>query len=174
VLNERFLSRVLSNFKYAPILLRSAGQARTRAFHQHCKVDGPTFAGPLAKGLFNDLDNAVSAGIDQHCAIIHDGIAIFCNAILPCPRGSAASTFPICRRSRQRIGQVTLQAPPRSADRTRSPASVSGKREFFKREPETIAKLAERMPQIGAWRPEANSQKPAIGRPFCEYLGHVP
>jgi hypothetical protein len=29
------------------------------------------------------------------------------------------------------------------------------------------------MPKIGAWRLVANSQKPAIGGPFCEYQGHV-
>jgi len=28
------------------------------------------------------------------------------------------------------------------------------------------------MPKIGAWRPLANSQKPAIGGPFCQYQAH--
>jgi hypothetical protein len=66
------------------------------------------------------------------------------------------------------IREFALQAPPSGADQTRSPTEVSQKREFFKHEPETIAKLGERMPQIGAWRLEVNSQKPANGGPFCE------
>jgi hypothetical protein len=37
---------------------------------------------------------------------------------------------------------------PRSADRTRSPATVSGKREFFKCPPETIGNFAERLHRI--------------------------
>ena len=60
----------------------------------------------------------------------------------------------------------------RSADRTRSTAPVSKKREFFKCPPETIGHLAVRMPKIRAWRLVTNSQKPAIGGPFCEYQGH--
>jgi hypothetical protein len=45
------------------------------------------------------------------------------------------------------------------------------KREFFKCPPETIGYFAPRMPKIGARRLVANSQKPAIGGPFCEYQG---
>ncbi len=76
--------------------------------------------------------------------------------------------FPILGQGRLENTAKSTAARPRSADRTRSPDAISGKREFFKREPETIAKLAEQMPRIGAWRPEANSQKPANGGPFCE------
>jgi hypothetical protein len=44
----------------------------------------------------------------------------------------------------------TIPSPPRSADRTRSPASVSGKREFFKREPETwFGRLKKRARTLG-------------------------
>ena len=61
---------------------------------------------------------------------------------------------------------------PRSVDRTRSLVAVSQKREYFKYSPETIGYFALRMPKIGAWRLAANSQRPAIGGPFCEYNGH--
>jgi hypothetical protein len=87
-------------------------------------------------------------------------------------RGSASSAFPACRRPRRRIGRVALQARPGTADRTGSPAAVSQKREFFKCPPETIGYFAQKMPKIVAWRLVANSQKPAIGGPFCEYQGH--
>src|SRR5450759_5219987 len=60
---------------------------------------------------------------------------------------------------------------PRSADRTRSPAAVSQKRDFFWCPPETIGDFGLRMPKIGAWRLVANSQKPAIGGLFCERQG---
>jgi hypothetical protein len=56
--------------------------------------------------------------------------------------------------------------------RTRSPAAVSQKREFFKCLPETIGYFAPRMANIGAQRLVANSQKPAIGGPFSERQGH--
>ena len=68
----------------------------------------------------------------------------------------------------RRIWRVVLQARPRSADRTRSPAAVSQKREFFKCLPETIGYFAPRMAKIGAQRLVGNSQKPAIGGPFSE------
>jgi hypothetical protein len=59
---------------------------------------------------------------------------------------------------------MTLE--PRTYCRSNPVSGLSlRKREFFKREPETIAEL--RMPQIGAWRLEANSQKPANGGLFC-------
>jgi hypothetical protein len=61
---------------------------------------------------------------------------------------------------------------PRSVDRTRSLVAVSQKREYFRYSLETIGYFALRMPKIGAWRLVANSQRPAIGGPFCEYNGH--
>ena len=79
--------------------------------------------------------------------------------------------FPICRPPRRRISPVALQARPRSANRTRSPAAISQKLEFFKCPTETIGYFAPRMPKVGARRPVANSQKPAIGGPFYEYQG---
>jgi hypothetical protein len=42
----------------------------------------------------------------------------------------------------------------------------------YKCPPETIGYFALRMPKIGAWRLVANSQRPAIRGPFCEYQGH--
>jgi hypothetical protein len=86
-------------------------------------------------------------------------------------RGGAGSGFQIPRRPWRRIWRIALQARPRSADRTRSPAAISQKREFFKCPPETIGYFAPRMPKIGARRLVANSQKPAIGGPLCEYQG---
>ncbi len=40
--------------------------------------------------------------------------------------------------------------------------------EFFKCPPETNGNFAERMRRIGDWRLDANTQKRAIGGPFCE------
>src|ERR1700730_9092773 len=82
---------------------------------------------------------------------------------LPQPCGSAGPTFPICRRSRRRIWPVTLQTRPRGADRTRSPAGVSRKREYFKYLPETINDFAPTAARFGARILIADSQKPAIG-----------
>jgi hypothetical protein len=67
-----------------------------------------------------------------------------------------------------------LRNRPRSADRTRSPAVVSQKREFLKYLLETIGYFALRMPKIGGWRPVANLRKPAICGPLCEYQGRFP
>jgi hypothetical protein len=73
---------------------------------------------------------------------------------------------------RRRIWRSALQGRPRSADRTRSPAAVSRKREFFKYTPETIGYLAPRMSKTGARRLVPNSRKPAIGGPFYSYHRH--
>src|ERR1700682_6607392 len=70
-------------------------------------------------------------------------------------------------------GHARLPSRPRSADRTRSPAAISQKREFFKCPPETIGHFAPRMPKIGVRRLVANSQKPAIGGAFYELSGTV-
>src|SRR5260370_41006148 len=78
------------------------------------------------------------------------------NLTIPCHTGAAARTR-VRPRPWRRIGRIALQARPRSADRTRSPAAISQKREFFKCPPETIGCLALRMPKIAAWRPVANS-----------------
>lgn len=40
------------------------------------------------------------------------------------------------------LGEIPLQAPPLSADRTRSPAAVSRKREYFGEPPETFDEFA--------------------------------
>ena len=53
-----------------------------------------------------------------------------------------------------------------------SQAAVSRKREYFKCLPETIGYFALRMPKFGTRRLVTNSQKPAIGGPFCEYQKH--
>jgi hypothetical protein len=52
-------------------------------------------------------------------------------------------------RDRRRIWRFALHARPRSADRTRSPAAVSQKREFFKCLPETIGYFAPELPKFG-------------------------
>jgi hypothetical protein len=59
-----------------------------------------------------------------------------------------------------------LKPPPRSPDRTQSPVAVSQKREYFKYPPETISDFAPAAANLGARRPIANSQKPAIGGHF--------
>jgi hypothetical protein len=56
-----------------------------------------------------------------------------------------------------------VPTPPPSVDRTRSPAAVSRKREYFKYPPETIGDFAPAAANFGARRRIANSQKPAIG-----------
>jgi Rhodopirellula transposase DDE domain len=70
-----------------------------------------------------------------------------------------------------RIWQTSLQARPRSADRTRSPAPVSRKREYFKYPPETYRRFRSRRPQFRSPETIANSQKPAIGGPLWHCRG---
>ena len=65
----------------------------------------------------------------------------------------------------------SAQARPRSADRTRSPAAVSRKREYFKYPPETIGDFAPGDPNSGTRRPISDSQKPAIGGPLWHCRG---
>jgi hypothetical protein len=48
-----------------------------------------------------------------------------------------------------REGRVRLRPTPRSADRARSPARVSAKREYFKYSPETFADFAHRLFNFG-------------------------
>jgi hypothetical protein len=78
------------------------------------------------------------------------------------PKGSSLIRS---RRSRP----AGLPDPPRSADRTRSPAAVSQKREYFKYPPETIGDFSLEVAKFGVWRPTANSQKRATGGPFWYY-----
>src|SRR6202158_6554641 len=61
-----------------------------------------------------------------------------------------------------------LRPTPRSADRARSPARFSQKREYFKCRLETIGDFALRLLNFGAWRRRTNLQKPAIGGPFYD------
>jgi hypothetical protein len=65
----------------------------------------------------------------------------------------------------------SLPGRPRSADRTRSPAAVSRKREYFKYRPETIGYFAPEVAKFRAWRPSAESQKPAIGGRLAPWRG---
>jgi len=53
----------------------------------------------------------------------------------------------------------------------RSPVAVSQKREYFKYPPETIGDFPPVAANLGARRPIADSQKPAIGGHFCGYGG---
>src|SRR6202158_297101 len=61
-----------------------------------------------------------------------------------------------------------LRPTPRSADRARSPARFSQKREYFKCRLETIGDFALRLLNFGAWRRRTNLQKPAIGGAFYD------
>jgi hypothetical protein len=56
---------------------------------------------------------------------------------------------------------------PCSGGRTKSPAAVSGKREYSRIQPETFRSLAAQNGETGVWRPKANAQKPAVGGLFC-------
>src|SRR6266702_4568676 len=68
----------------------------------------------------------------------------------------------ICLQPWQR-SRDTLPGPPRSADRARSLARVSKKREYFKCRPETIGDFAPKLFKFGVWRRTANLEKAAIG-----------
>src|ERR1700732_2842908 len=66
----------------------------------------------------------------------------------------------------------TLQTRPRGADRTRSPAGVSRKREYFKYLPETIDDFALRLSKFGVQRRSTNLQKAPIGGHFSDLYVH--
>jgi hypothetical protein len=70
--------------------------------------------------------------------------------------------------------ELHLQARSGSVDRTRSPAAVSQKREYFKYSPETIGDFSLEVAKFGVWRPTANLQKLAIGGHFSDYQGRLP
>src|SRR6266436_6817278 len=76
----------------------------------------------------------------------------------------------ICLQPWQR-SRDTLPGPARSPDRTRSPAAVSQKREYFKYSPETIGHFSLELAKFGVWRPTTNLQKPAIGGHFSDLCG---
>src|SRR5258705_5829828 len=69
-------------------------------------------------------------------------------------------------RDAVRIGHTKTALPLRSADRTRSPAAVSQKREFFKCPPKTIGCFAPEPTKFEVWRHIKISQKPAVRGPF--------
>jgi hypothetical protein len=59
--------------------------------------------------------------------------------------------------------RLKVPRPARSVDRTRSPAAVSQKREYFGIWPETFGNFAPPLAKSGGWRPLAESEKPAVG-----------
>jgi hypothetical protein len=65
-----------------------------------------------------------------------------------------------------------LPQRPCSADRTRSPARVSAKREYFKYLPETSSNFALRLRKSGDQRLNLNHEKPAIGGHICGLSQH--
>jgi hypothetical protein len=65
---------------------------------------------------------------------------------------------------------MRLRPTPRSADRTRSPAAVSRKREYFKYQLETIDDFALRLSKFGVQRRRINLQKAAVGGHFSDLL----
>lgn len=85
--------------------------------------------------------------------------------------GRAGSAFPFPGRPRRRIWRVALHPRPTSADRTLSPPSVSGKREFSRWCLETFGELASHFANLGVQRPSKNCKSPPIGGPFCRYQG---
>jgi hypothetical protein len=86
------------------------------------------------------------------------------NRMLGAQCGLRIPNFPVAEPE----NLTSLQARPRSVDRTRSPAAVSRKREYFKYRPETIGYSGPEMAKFRVWRPAANSQKPAIGGHFLD------
>ena len=60
---------------------------------------------------------------------------------------------------------------PRSADRTRSPAAVSQKREVFKCLPETIGYFAPKLPKIQSLKTDRQFAKARHRRSFLRVLG---
>src|SRR5258706_3277399 len=110
----------------------------------------------------NDFARAVCID-DSVCDLVEDSVS----QLGPVFHGHALH-FRSCRFERyssagersalRRIWRVALQTRPRSADRTRSPAGVSQKREFFKYPPETIGYFPPELPKFGVWRPITNSQ----------------
>jgi hypothetical protein len=86
------------------------------------------------------------------------------------PAGQTASAFPIFLGVKADNLAISLQPRPPSADRTRSPSSVSGKRELFNESPETFGIFGRLPRKLGAWRPVAELQKPAIGGLFFDGL----
>src|SRR6266566_8162224 len=67
---------------------------------------------------------------------------------------------------------IALPRPPRSADRARSLARVSKKREYFKCRPETIGDFAPKLLKLGVWRRTANLEKAAIGGHLSDSMTH--
>jgi hypothetical protein len=65
---------------------------------------------------------------------------------------------------------IALQARSSSADRTRSPGAVSGKRELFNEWPETFGIFGRHLEKRGVRRLPAELQKPAFGGLFCDGL----
>src|SRR4029077_4386528 len=70
-------------------------------------------------------------------------------------------------RERLSVRLCGTATSPCSGDRTKSPAAVSGKREYSRIQPETFRSLATQNGETGVWRPKANAQKPAVGGLFC-------
>jgi hypothetical protein len=70
-------------------------------------------------------------------------------------------------------GDIVAAMPPRecrldwsggSRDRTKSPAAISGKREYSRSWPWVVWRL--KISETGRWRPAASSRKPAVCDPF--------
>src|SRR5260370_38885687 len=81
----------------------------------------------------------------------------------PLPNPAVSAHLRVAKRS-----LYVLRHRPRSANRTRSPAAVSQKREYFEHSPETIGDFSLEVAKFGVWRPTANLQKPAIGGHFWQ------
>jgi hypothetical protein len=87
---------------------------------------------------------------------------------------TAASALPICRRLWPSIWLITLQAGASSADRTRSLAGVTGKRELFNEWPETFGFLVRPPRESGAWRRRPELQKARHSRAFLRWVEAEP
>jgi hypothetical protein len=85
-------------------------------------------------------------------------------------RGERYATATAALSLRKR--RARLRPTPRSADRARSPARVSQKREYFKYSPETIGDFALRLCKCGDQRPNLNRKKAAVGGHICGLYEH--
>src|SRR5260221_9919801 len=93
-------------------------------------------------------------------ALVNSVTSCLVRGILLCRQNAALL---VRRRRLLKKRWARLPPTPRSADRARSLARVSKKREYFKCRPETIDDFAPKLCKCGVKRRTANLQKAAIG-----------
>src|SRR5258707_12866399 len=99
-------------------------------------------------------------------ALVNSVTSCLVRGILLCRQNAALL---VRRRRLLKKRWARLPPTPRSADRARSLARVSKKREYFKCRPETIGDFAPKLFKLGGYSWTANSQKAAIGVHFTDF-----